>query len=103
MQRQTNIQYLEVKVKRLIDSNAVHRKSGAEMRTVTWDTVTKHLSDEVQEFRYEVLNGEKEKAIEELGDILGIVIHAAIKLDVSLERLSNCELAKLDLRFTLTK
>jgi NTP pyrophosphatase (non-canonical NTP hydrolase) len=100
--------HLERIIKILVAKNARHVRKGTVLGQETWLDVIEHLKEEVREFedamqpRYYAPIGEQHRhRIEELGDILGIVVHAAVKLGVSMAEVEAAEIEKLSQRFTV--
>lgn len=98
---------LETTIRCMVERNAVHVRKGTVLGKEDWQTVYDHLFEEVQEFGWATgveikllqTSFNREKAIEELADILGIVVHAAVKLGLPMHELENVAKAKLAVRF----
>lgn len=97
---------LEEYVRHLVHINAVHNRKGTTLGKEDWREVVAHLREEVREFADAIdptneVDGraKRENAIAELGDILGIVVHAAVKLGGTMKEVEQVEIEKLRLRF----
>jgi len=94
---------LENVIERLIARKAVHARKGIVMGEECWVDIFDHLREEVKELEDAVwanhaLPGSAGIG-EEIGDILGIVVHAALKAGFSVGEIVNMEIEKLKERF----
>lgn len=98
---------LEGRVMRLINMRAVHKRYGTILGQEEWATVFAHLDDEKRELAEAVAfaaasgvdTRNSPEVLAELGDVLGLVIHAARKAGYTMEQVEERELKKLDERF----
>lgn len=94
---------VESRVRELIKLNAVHVRKGTKLRSAGWSEVVSHLREEVNEF-IDALPPRKPDfadAVTELGDVLGIVVHAALKMGITMKQLELIAVAKLNERFVV--
>lgn len=78
--------------------NVRHRTKHYALGEVDWDTMMKHLRDEVKELseaesRMDVLN--------EVGDAIGVLLHMAIVFDCTPEQMAELIHKKLQERFEI--
>ncbi len=85
-------------VERLVASRAVHR-SGFVVADVEPEFVFSNLLKECQELHMELDIGTRETTRLEVADVLGVVLHLALKLGMSEGDLSDAVLAKFKERF----
>jgi NTP pyrophosphatase (non-canonical NTP hydrolase) len=96
---QPGVSSLEDDVRRLISLNATHISTGTRMSDVSWDTLFGHLTTEVNEAAAAIHDNDEDNIIHELGDVLGIVVHAIIKAGYSVQDAVDAEREKLRQRF----
>jgi predicted house-cleaning noncanonical NTP pyrophosphatase (MazG superfamily) len=90
---------LEEYVAELVRSRAVHVRKGTVLGAEDWQVVLDHLREEVEEFADALDGSDVDEQVIELADILGIVVHAANKLQVSMDTLGSLAVLKLTKRF----
>lgn len=97
---------IEEEIRGLIKRSALHKKKGIRLGQEMWGNVIEHLYEEVDEFDDAILNIQElepkdkdEAVLEELGDILGILVHATIKAGFTMEQVEQRELKKLQERY----
>jgi uncharacterized protein YabN with tetrapyrrole methylase and pyrophosphatase domain len=93
-------------VSRLVRTNARHRK-GFSLGEISCDKfVLEQAADEMKELqtalvRYEAcITGTDQEVADELGDVLGVLFHFAIRMGYTPETLSRSMLAKFKQRFS---
>ncbi len=96
---------IEKEVQNLIARKALHLKKGVRMGSETWRNLLDHFQEELDEFDDAVNNPvttkrqKDEETLEELGDMLGLLIHATLKCGFTFYQIEQREIAKLYERF----
>jgi hypothetical protein len=101
---------IEEAINDLISRKAVHANNGITIGEENWDQLFDHLHKEVDEAAIAIKTSEalllagaveiiRDNILEELGDIYGILVHAAIKAGFSMKQVEDRELAKLKERY----
>jgi NTP pyrophosphatase (non-canonical NTP hydrolase) len=97
---------VEKEVGNLVRRKALHKKKKLRMGSETWENLLDHLREEIDELddavnhRLPMTEKEREEnVLEELGDIYGLLIHAAHKSGYRMYQVEQRELAKLLERF----
>lgn len=86
---------LWAEIDQIIAEGTKHRR-GYTLAESTFPATVEHMKEEVIELETSVT---PEERINELGDVLAIVFHAAKQLGLSMEQLEAVSLAKLKMRF----
>ena len=92
---------LERKVHKLIAENWRHKRNGVQLAAATWKDIFDHLRSEVDEAEDSIKAQRlphSEGTLGELGDCLGLIVHAIIRAGGTVAQVEALELAKLDER-----
>lgn len=94
---------IEYVIEKLMRSKAFHKKKCFRLGSETWKDIVDHLWEETEELEAaEQIRDPTERKLEmlgEMGDIYGILVHAALKMGFKMRDLEKREIAKLRERF----
>ena len=99
---------VEREVLKLIARKALHKKKKVRMGKENWDQIFTHLLEELNELEDAVgmpmttsseIRIRQDCILEELGDMLGLLVHATIKSGFQMYQVEQREIAKLHERF----
>ncbi len=92
-----NYKYLTSLIERLdwcYKHDAIHCKRGFRINDARPSTASNHFIEEVVEFQAEVLNGNKEKMVEEAGDVLALLLLNLHYNGITLEEVAEASYKK---------
>lgn len=91
------------RINELHRQGAYHIKRGFSLRYAKKATSTNHLIEETVEYQAEILDGTRDKQIEEASDVLVVFLHSLEINDLNIEEIIDCASKKLEKVFTLDK